>query len=35
LADRVRAHAAATDCTISELVSRAIRTQLARSGGRG
>ena len=35
LAHRVRVHAAASDCTISELVSRAIVAQLARSGGRG
>jgi hypothetical protein len=35
LADRVRAHAAATDRTISEIVTRAIVAQLARSGGRG
>jgi len=35
LAQRVRAQAAATDCTISDLVSRAILAQLARSGGRG
>jgi hypothetical protein len=35
LADRVRAHAEATDQTISEMVSRAIVAQLARSGGRG
>ena len=35
LARRVRAHAEATDCTISDLVSRALLAQLARSGGRG
>jgi hypothetical protein len=35
LADRVRAHAAATDRPISEIVSRALVAQLARSGGRG
>ena len=35
LVHRVRAHAAATDRTISEIVSRAIVAQLARSGGRG
>jgi hypothetical protein len=35
LADRVRAHAATTDRTISEIVSRAIIVQLARGGGRG
>lgn len=35
LVGRVRAHAAATDRTISDLVSRAIVAQLARSGGRG
>ena len=35
LARQVRAHAAATDRTISDLVSRAIVAQLARSGGRG
>lgn len=35
LAQRVRAHAAALDCTISEFVSRAIVAQLTRSGGRG
>ena len=35
LVHRVRTHAEATDRTISELVSRAIVAQLARSGGRG
>ena len=35
LVGRVRAHAEATDRTISEIVSRAIVAQLARSGGRG
>jgi hypothetical protein len=35
LVRQVRAHAAATDRTISDLVSRAIVAQLARSGGRG
>lgn len=35
LVQQVRAHAAATDRTISDLVSRAIVAQLARSGGRG
>ena len=35
VARQVRAHAAATDRTISDLVSRAIVAQLARSGGRG
>ena len=35
LVGRVRAHAEATDRTISDLVSRAIVAQLARSGGRG
>ena len=35
LAGRVRAHAAATEGTISELVSRAIVAHLARSRGRG
>ena len=35
LVRRVRAHAAATDRTISDLVSRAIVAQLARRGGRG
>ena len=35
LARQVRAHAAATDRTISDLVSRAIVAQLARSRGRG
>jgi hypothetical protein len=35
LVHRVRAHAAATDRTISDLVSRAIIAQLARSGERG
>ena len=35
LVRQVRAHAAATDRTISECVSRAIVAQLARSGGRG
>src|SRR6266571_4205660 len=34
LVDRVRAHAEATDRTISDVVSRAIGAQLARSGGR-
>jgi predicted DNA-binding transcriptional regulator YafY len=32
---RLRAHAEATDRTISDIVSRAIVAQLARSGGRG
>jgi hypothetical protein len=35
LVGRVRAHAEATDRTISDIVSRAIVAQLARSGGRG
>ena len=35
LARRVRAHAKATRRTISDVVSRAIIAQLARSGGRG
>jgi hypothetical protein len=35
LVRRVRAHAEATDRTISDIVSRAIVAQLARSGGRG
>jgi hypothetical protein len=35
LVGRVRAHAEATDRTISDFVSRAIVAQLARSGGRG
>ena len=35
LARRVRAHAAAADCTISDFVSRAIVAQLPRRGGRG
>jgi hypothetical protein len=35
LVRRVRAHAEATDRTISDVVSRAIVAQLARSGGRG
>jgi hypothetical protein len=35
LVHRVRAHAETTDRTISDLVSRAIVAQLARSGGRG
>jgi hypothetical protein len=35
LVGRVRAHAEATDRTISDVVSRAIVAQLARSGGRG
>ena len=35
LVQRVRAHAAASDQTISALVSRAIVAQLGRSGGRG
>lgn len=35
LVQQVRAQAAATDRTISDLVSRAIVAQLARSGGRG
>ena len=35
VARQVRAHAAATDRTISDLVSRAIVAQLTRSGGRG
>jgi hypothetical protein len=35
LAGRVRAQAEAAGCTISELVTRAIVAQLARSGGRG
>lgn len=35
LVRQVRAHAKATDRTISDLVSRAIVAQLARSGGRG
>src|SRR5579871_1087074 len=34
LARRVRAQAAASACTISEFVSRAIVAQLTRSGGR-
>jgi hypothetical protein len=34
LARQVRAHAVATDRTISDIVSRAIVAQLARSGGR-
>jgi len=35
LVRRVRAHAEATDRTISDIVSRAIVARLARSGGRG
>lgn len=35
LARRVRAYAEATDRTISDIVSRALLAQLARSGGRG
>src|SRR6266545_3158601 len=35
LVRRVRAHAEATDRTISDIVGRAIVAQLARSGGRG
>jgi hypothetical protein len=35
LVRRLRAHAEATDRTISDIVSRAIVAQLARSGGRG
>ena len=35
LVQQVRARAASTDRTISDLVSRAIVAQLARSGGRG
>ena len=35
LVRRLRAHAETTDRTISDIVSRAIVAQLARSGGRG
>ena len=35
LLQRLRTHATATDCTISDLVSRAIVAHLGRSGGRG
>lgn len=35
LVRRLRAHAAATDRTISDIVSRAIVAQLGRRGGRG
>ena len=35
LVSRVRAHAEATDRTISAIVSRAVVAHLARSGGRG